>query len=391
MRRVGVIGFGVLGWLLCAAPGAAELAALQQSIDAKAAELAAVRAELVGAQQGLAALEAERTRLDDAAEGLVARRDAALAALRAQFEKVVADPSLPLEPELRAYRQAVTAQADRVTALAAQEQQIAAARERIEGLRATAEAEGAAVAQLRSGLGRARAQRLLREINVAGEERLTNAIVCAPEETIAGCIERGEQTAQRVARGRFADELFAGVTESDVVARYRVEAGVEPALVASEVMDSGFRGQGEYFVTLQAQLRNEATLADACRLLGLTDAECQGMPAAPATEPRPAAPAAEPDLQPEVAMAGEAQVPADALAGAADDSERYQLTVRSNVYYDEVYIDGVPYGSTKLDVMLPPGEYDVEVRKPGHEPYRERVDLTASRTLRAQLAELREP
>lgn len=80
---------------------------------------------------------------------------------------------------------------------------------------------------------------------------------------------------------------------------------------------------------------------------------------------------------------------AETAAGA--EAERYRLTVRSNVYYDEVYIDGVPYGSTKLDVMLPPGEYDVEVRKPGHAAYRERISLNGSRTLRAQLAELAEP
>jgi hypothetical protein len=267
------------------------------------------------------------------------------------------------------------------------------------------------LAKLRSGFDRARAQRLLREINVTGEQRLTNAVTCAPDETIAGCSERGEQTARRVARTRFAQELFGKVTEAEVVARHQVDAGVEPTLVQSEILDSGFRGQGEYVVTLNARLRTEATLADACRLLGLTDAQCRGdLGAAPAQPPQSlpqnaAAPVPESALQPEaepaaapepvVAETPEAALPDEAepteeetVVASAAAADRFRLTVRSNVYYDEVYIDGVPYGSTKLDVLLPPGEYDVEVRKPGHSPYRETVNLTSSRTLRARLAEL---
>jgi hypothetical protein len=92
---------------------------------------------------------------------------------------------------------------------------------------------------------------------------------------------------------------------------------------------------------------------------------------------------------PEAALPDEAEpTEEETVVASAAAADRFRLTVRSNVYYDEVYIDGVPYGSTKLDVLLPPGEYDVEVRKPGHSPYRETVNLTSSRTLRARLAEL---
>jgi hypothetical protein len=406
MQKGFVVGLGLWCWLLGAPTLAAELATLQQSIEAKAAEVDALRGDVAEAERQLAALEAERSQLAGAGDDLAARRSEALRALRAQFEQVVEDPSRPLEAELRAYREAATAQERQRAALARQTEQIAAERERIAALGARADGAGEALVKLRSGFDRARAQRLLREINVMGEQRLTNAITCAPDETIAGCSDRGEQTARRVARTRFADELFAKVTEAEVVARHQVEAGVEPAVVESEILESGFRGQGEYFVTLNARLRTEATLADACRLLGLTDAQCRGdLGAAPARAPAPGSapgsavepePAAPPE--PAVAETPETVLPEEAelaeedatdeetiIAAAAD---RFRLTVRSNVYYDEVYIDGVPYGSTKLDVMLPPGEYDVEVRKPGHSPYRERVNLTSSRTLRARLAEL---
>jgi len=45
------------------------------------------------------------------------------------------------------------------------------------------------------------------------------------------------------------------------------------------------------------------------------------------------------------------------------------LTVSSNVYGDEVYIDGVLQGSTKLTVSLSPGKHRVEVKKRGYLSY----------------------
>jgi hypothetical protein len=411
--KVWVLVLGALLWLPLARVTAAELAALQQSIAAKQAEVEAVRTDLAEAEQRLAGLEAEQQALVGATDDLAARRSKALATLKAQFERVVADPEQSLEAQLREYREAAAAQERHAAALRTGSEAIATAQARLSRLRAATSAGEADLAKLSAGLDRARAQRLLREINVVGEQRLTNAISCSLDETIAGCIERGEQTARRVARDRFAAQLLDRVTEAETVAKHQVTAGVEPQVVEATITDSGFRGQGEYFVTLTANLRTEATLADACRLLGLTEAQCRGelsAAAAPASaEPASAlAPAATPPLPaPEVAEPVPAPIPApipseetpeapvdataETAAGAEAEAERYRLTIRSNVYYDEVYIDGVPYGSTKLDVMLPPGEYDVEVRKPGHEAYRERISLNGSRTLRAQLAELAEP
>jgi flagellar biosynthesis chaperone FliJ len=401
--------FGLALWALQGAAQGSELQALQQNIDDATATIADARAGLEAAQRQLATLQEERQRLEATTDDHAERRSSTLADLKAQFERVVADPNRPLEAELRAFREAAAAQDRHAQALAAKEEQIVAAQEQVAALRERSDTAAQALAKLRAGFDRARAQRLLREINATGEEQLTNAISCSMDETIAGCMERGEQTARRVARDRFAQDLFARVTEAEEVAKHRVAAGVEPQVVESTITDSGFRGQGEYFVTLTAKLRTEATLADACRLLGLSDAQCRGelgttpSQASAAAVPTPelppapdAAPEVEPALEPDAAVAEtpedeptEDEPTEDEPEVAAGDAQgRYRLTVRSNVYYDEVFIDGVPYGSTKLDVMLPPGEYDIEVRKPGHAAYRERVNLTSSRTLRAELAEL---
>ncbi len=63
------------------------------------------------------------------------------------------------------------------------------------------------------------------------------------------------------------------------------------------------------------------------------------------------------------------------------------LTVRSNVLNDQVYVNGVARGSTRLDLELAPGSYLVRVEKADHAPFEQRIELAAgeSRVLRAQL------
>lgn len=63
------------------------------------------------------------------------------------------------------------------------------------------------------------------------------------------------------------------------------------------------------------------------------------------------------------------------------------LTLRSNVYGDDVIINGDSYGATRLDLKLNPGRYDVTIRKPGYKAWSQSVALEAgdSRTLLGEL------
>jgi hypothetical protein len=367
---------------------ASDLASLQAEIDAKAAEIGELRSALNREERAVQRLQTERETLQQDAPGLQQRKDETLAALKAQFARVVEDPGVDISAAQQAYRDAFMALDGHAEAVAAKAEQIAAGEQRMRQARAAAEQAGTALATLRAGLDQARAERLLNELNVVGEITLSNTISCQRDETIAACIERGEDQARQLARERFARQLLSAVTEADLVAQHSDGDGTQPTLIDSTVTNSGFRGQGDYFVELSARLRNDTSQAQACSLLGLTAAQCRGE--APPSDQQTTgaeAPAAEPDAAPEADVAQEAaEAPADDAAPAA--AGPYRLTVRSNVYYDEVFIDGVAYGSTKLDVMLPPGDYELEVRKPGHSSYRQRVSLTGNRVVTAELGEL---
>jgi hypothetical protein len=384
-----------LGLLLCLpalTTAATDPAALQAEIDAKVAEIDALRRQLADEEQTAAAVQAELARLRGASAAFEERRRDALAAMQAQFERIIEDPTLDLAGAQRDYREAFEAQAAHAATVAAAERRLASGERRIATAREAAALAGEALAGLRAEVNRARFERLFRELNVTGEVTLTSSISCERDETIAGCIARGEEAAKALARTRFREQVLAAVTEADLLAGQWADTDATPTLLESTIRNSGFRGQGDYFVELSAQLRSEMDRAQACRLLGLTEAECRGDAAtAEADAAAPDQPAGETPPE-EPAPEELAEQPEDSAEPepAAATGEQFRLTVRSNVYYDEVFIDGVAYGSTKLDVMLPPGEYDVEVRKPGHSIYRERIPLTDSRTVTATLYELGE-
>ncbi len=61
------------------------------------------------------------------------------------------------------------------------------------------------------------------------------------------------------------------------------------------------------------------------------------------------------------------------------------LTVRSNVYGDTVFINGKNYGSSRVDVELPLGQYKIRVEKPDCDSFEESVNLRQAYTLHVQL------
>jgi formylglycine-generating enzyme required for sulfatase activity len=72
-------------------------------------------------------------------------------------------------------------------------------------------------------------------------------------------------------------------------------------------------------------------------------------------------------------------------------SKMVEITLRSNVYDDEVFIDGVSYGATRLTTSLPKGFHDIEIRKRGYKSYKARIDLRKAQTINANLVKVPEP
>jgi formylglycine-generating enzyme required for sulfatase activity len=129
------------------------------------------------------------------------------------------------------------------------------------------------------------------------------------------------------------------------------------------VADSNFSGQGNFNIKMNLELQGNLKRSEGCELLGLDRRYCVNFKA-----------------NNNVQIVNTSSSPM-----ATDESVMYELTVRSNVFDDEVFIDGVSYGSTRLQVMLPSGEHDLEVVKRGFETSRQKVTLSESKTLKVEL------
>ena len=68
-----------------------------------------------------------------------------------------------------------------------------------------------------------------------------------------------------------------------------------------------------------------------------------------------------------------------------EQMREFELTIRSEVGANEVWIDGRSYGSTPVSAQLTRGSYAVRVIKSGYLDYFEQIEFRQSRTLRVEL------
>ncbi len=107
----------------------------------------------------------------------------------------------------------------------------------------------------------------------------------------------------------------------------------------------------------------------------------------PAAAPAPKAPTLSKPIADKVEMEQVTFVaPAPIVAAKATTG---QLTIRSNVSDDMVLVNGKPYGKTRLDLTLKPGNYDIEVAKSGYVSWKGSAQIVAGKesTLIARLEE----
>ncbi|TDF34531.1 PEGA domain-containing protein [Alteromonadaceae bacterium M269] len=297
------------------------------------------------------------------AAGVLAEADRVLALneMNRQYEDMIENPDLDISQAQATYQRAVRERKLNKDAITNKYNQWQSKLQEVEQLRLSKHVLLNTIEGLKEQMNSARVDRIYDEFNRKDSINVSHNIVCDREETIAKCSDRGKTLAKQKASKRFLDELYESLTESSEASQRRTSSDGFVQVLRSEVTDSGFSGQGNFSVSMAVELQGNLKRNQACELLGLDNRYCQGG-----------------ESTVEVAQVTDTPV-------QTDESVMYELTVRSNVYDDEVFIDGVSYGSTRLQVMLPSGEHDVEVVKRGYDSYREQVVLNESRTLKIDL------
>lgn len=296
-------------------------------------------------------------------------RQTALIDMNLQYEKMIEDPSLDISSYRETYAKAVRTHKSIKDAITEKYNDWQTKLQQVEQVRLSKHSLLNTLESLKEQLNTARIDRLYKEFNRKDAVVVSHNIACDRDETFNKCTERGKNLAKQKASKRFLDNLYEGLSESVEAARRRPYSDAYVQVLRSEVVESNFSGQGNFNVKMNVELQGNLKRNEGCELLGLDKRYCAG---------------SQVEVQPIKTLAVETDGTVQ-----TDESVMYELTVRSNVFDDEVFIDGVSYGSTKLQIMLPAGEHDVEVVKRGYEPYRQKVALNESITLKVELPRAR--
>ncbi|MGB1199081.1 MAG: SUMF1/EgtB/PvdO family nonheme iron enzyme [Thalassotalea sp.] len=292
-------------------------------------------------------------------------RAQALLNMNEQYEAMVDNPEQDIAQAQNAYRQAISDQKRNKEDIKSSVQ----LQEELKGKLAQANLDRFTLANAREALIEeiriARVKRLRGEFEKQDELRATQMVSCDAQETLKQCITRSNQLAKQKASKEFVDSLYAAATESNLINNHKDDSAAQVRVLKHKVISGEFSGQGNYTTSVAVELQGTLPGSEACKLLNLSARYCTN--------------------DQEHLSTAAVNVDSGNHIAFDDDSVLYEVTIRSDQYDDEVFIDGVSYGSTKLSVMLSAGMHDIAITKPGYLDYQESLRLVKNTTIKAEL------
>ncbi|WP_448567151.1 SUMF1/EgtB/PvdO family nonheme iron enzyme [Thalassotalea ganghwensis] len=338
---------------------------LELQLETKEAEYKAFISSLDDLNSQIAGEQERLTLLRNQGSELQNARAQALLNMNEQYEAMVDNPEQDIAEAQNAYRQAIINQKRNKEDIKASVQLL----EELKAKLAQANIDRFTLANAREALIEeiriARVDRLRREFEKQSELQAKQMVTCDAQETLKQCITRSNQLAKQKASKEFVDSLYASATESKLINQNKDDSAAHVRVLKHKVMSGEFSGQGNYTTSVTVELQGSLPNTEACKLLDLSARYC--------TYSEKHASTAEVSFDPENSVS------------LNDDSVLYELTIRSDQYDDEVFIDGVSYGSTKLSVMLSAGLHDIVITKPGYLDFEQQVRLTKNTTIKAEL------
>ena len=335
------------------------------SVEEISNQIATLETEYENFSDTVATLQREEQQLREQLQSLRERnrsleeqRQTALEEMNNRYQQLVDDPSIDIAGAQEAYKEAVMAHQQNKEDIKTQVQLVSAKSREVEEARVSKHSLLNEIETLKDQRNVARVERLQREFNRTGELEVSQSIVCDRQETLSQCETRGKLLAKQKASKQYLDQTLADLSESQLARNNLDRVSPNVQILGSKTVSDGFSGQGNYGVKMGVELRGQLPQSQACTLLDIDVRYCA------------------------VKRSEASQQVADE---PIDSSIMHPLTVRSNVYDDEVIIDGVSYGSTPIEVMLPGGEHEVEVIKYGYTAFNQTINLKDAQSIRAEL------
>ncbi|CAK3049522.1 Formylglycine-generating enzyme required for sulfatase activity [Vibrio crassostreae] len=327
---------------------------IKSSLFEKHADLTAVEKKLADKQNEVdnqAQQTARLTKLSAQAEQTLAK---AKASLEQDYTRMIDEPDFDISPAQSLFQDAWKTVKEGKLAISDSEQKQQGLMMELEAIQAEKATAEASIATLNQDKLRARAERLRNEITQTEEQTVSFTNRCSSDMTLAQCSDQTVTLALQKAVKQFQLSLVDNATESNTVKEHLASASLNIHVLQHKVKSSGFSEDNRYRAVIAANLETRPDKNTPCRLLGIQSSNCFTQSEQQAN-----------DQQKEVAWVN--------------------LVVRSNQYNDNVSINGVNYGSTPVEVMLPTGQHMVTIEKEGYLSFHQELKIARDHNLRAVL------
>ncbi|MDA9556560.1 SUMF1/EgtB/PvdO family nonheme iron enzyme [Vibrio sp.] len=203
---------------------------------------------------------------------------------------------------------------------------------------------------------RARASRLQDEISRTGLKTVNFSNVCDRNITLSDCINQTESLTQQKAVMLFQDTLVSESSEPALVKQNLKNASFNIHVLRSKIIKSNFVAGDKYRIAMDVELEARPNDTASCKLLDIESRYCfaEGVYAIDKEEPK--------------------------------ETPWVNVLVRSDQYNDSVYINGVSYGSTPIEILLPVGDHAITIKKEGFYTYHKTIDIKRDKTVKASLS-----
>lgn len=326
--------------------------AIDAKIDQKKADIDTVNQELDTESANLKRLQQEQAALEREASDREAKRNRSKIALDKQYGRLLDDPDTDLSSFQREYQQAwATLKETQANQLqnrqAITENEVMLSQLKQKKARYSNEYENLLESHIEARVKRINAE--LRESDVLETSYTTT---CSTTMTLGECANQGKYLTKQKAVKAFKSQLLANLTESTLAKQNLDGVQLNIHVQESQLIKSGFSGSNSFNTQMQAQLQAKPEAVAACKLLNVETRYC---------------------------LKGKVSAP------SSKNKQWANVTVRSDQFNDSVTINGVKYGSTPVEIVLPSGRHQVTVSKEGFETYNRVITINGNDTVWVKL------
>lgn len=330
------------------------VAQIETKLQNKETEMGTIATEYDSEAKRLQQLQNDHSKLKRSEHELNAKRNRTKTALDKQYNRLLDDPDIDLVSFQKAYQDAWSEVKQNQSKLLESQQAITESEMRLSQVKQKQARLNAELSYLQEQKVEARVKRIAAELSESDILETSYKTNCSATMTLGECTSQGHYLTKQKAVKAFKAKLMDRLTESNLAKQNAKGVQLNVHVQESQIIRSGFEGNNSYFTQMNAQLQARPEASAACKLLNVSARYC---------------------------LKGDKA----AAKSTSKNKNWVNVTVRSDQYNDSVVINGIDYGSTPVEVVLPRGKHKVTVSKSGYQTYNREVNVTTNDTVWVKL------